>query len=170
MDLVGVVALLIACLSWAGGSLWSRSAPLPKSALVATGMEMFCGGVLLLAAGGVAGEWGTIDLAAVRARSWLAFAYLIVFGSLVGFTAYIWLLRHTAPALASTYAYVNPLVAVFLGWALAGEGLSPRILAAAALIIGSVVLITRAEGAERRRLALPAPSTVPGTTGSAADP
>jgi drug/metabolite transporter (DMT)-like permease len=140
----GVAALLFACVSWAGGSLYSRRAPLPKSALLATGMEMLAGGALLLVVGGIAGEWRSIDLAAVSWRSWLAFAYLITFGSLIGFTAYIWLLRNTTTSLASTYAYVNPLVAVFLGWLLADEALSGRIGLAALLIVISVVLITRA--------------------------
>jgi EamA domain-containing membrane protein RarD len=105
-------------------------------------MEMVAGGALLLLAGSVAGEWGQLDLGAVSATSLLTFVYLIVFGSLVGFTAYIWLLRVSTPARVSTYAYVNPVVAVFLGWAFAGEPLTPRTLIAAAIIIFAVVLIT----------------------------
>jgi drug/metabolite transporter (DMT)-like permease len=168
VDLAGVGALMVACLTWAGGSLWSRHAPLPKSALLATGMEMLAGGALLLLTGGLLGEWARVDLSAVSARSWLALLYLITFGSLIGYTAYIWLLRNTTPSLASTYAYVNPLVAVLLGWALAGETISARIVVAAALIIASVVLITRSAAADRRRVA-PVPSSAAGTTDSVAD-
>jgi drug/metabolite transporter (DMT)-like permease len=142
VDPLGGAVLLLASLSWAAGSLYSRHARFPESALLATAMEMIAGGVLLLAAGLVAGEWARLDLAAVSPKSFLAFAYLIAFGSLVGFTAYIWLLRVTTPARVSTYAYVNPVVAVFLGWALAGEPLTPRTLIAAAIIICAVVLIT----------------------------
>lgn len=142
IDLLGATVLILAALSWAAGSLYSRHARFPHSALLATAMEMLAGGALLLLAGSVAGEWARLDLEAVSLKSTLAFIYLIVFGSLVGFSAYIWLLRVTTPARVSTYAYVNPVVAVFLGWALAGEPLTPRTGIAAAIIIGAVVLLT----------------------------
>lgn len=141
VDPLGAGVLLLAALSWAGGSLYSRHAPLPAVALLGTAMEMLAGGALLLLGGGLAGEWGGLDPAAVSTRSWLALGYLIFFGSLMGFTAYLWLLRNTTPARASTYAYVNPMVAVFLGWALAGESLTWQTLLAAAVIIAAVVLI-----------------------------
>ena len=95
------------------------------------------------------GEWGRFSPALVSGRSLAAVAYLVVFGSLVAFTAYVWLLRTTSPALASTYAFVNPVVAVFLGWALAAEQVSLRTLAAAAVIVGAVVLITLGESSRR---------------------
>lgn len=139
---VGAVVLVLASLSWAAGSVYSRRAPLPQSQFLGTGMEMLAGGALLLLAGTVAGEWARLDLAAVTPRSWLALLYLIVFGSGVGFTAYIWLLRHVSIAKVATYAYVNPVVAVLLGWALAGEALSARTALAAAVIIAAVVFIT----------------------------
>jgi len=149
VDPVGGLVLLLASLSWAAGSLYSRYARFPDSALLATGMEMIAGGALLLLASAATGEWARLDLGAVSLTSLVSFAYLIAFGSLVGFTAYIWLLRVSTPARVSTYAYVNPVVAVFLGWAFAGEPLTPRTLIAAAIIICAVVLITTTYGARR---------------------
>ncbi len=142
VDSLGAAVLIVASLSWAAGSLYSRRAQLPGSPLLATGMEMLAGGALLLIASLFFGEWTRFDLSAPSLRSWIALSYLIIFGALIGFTAYIWLLRVTTPALASTYAYVNPVVAIFLGWAFAGEPLTGRTLLAAAIIIGAVVVIT----------------------------
>jgi drug/metabolite transporter (DMT)-like permease len=142
--LIGAIVLILASLSWALGSIYSRHAPLPKSAFVATGMEMFCGGALLLLLGLVTGEFTQIDLAGISTRSMLAFIYLTTIGSLVGFTAYIWLLKVEPASRVSTYAYVNPVVAVFLGWALAGEALSLRTAIASAIIIAAVAVITTA--------------------------
>ena len=142
VDLLGAGVLLFASLSWAIGSIYTRSAGLPPSPLLATAMEMLAGGVLLLVADLVTGQVAELDLGSVSLRSVLALAYLIAFGSLVAFTAYVWLLRVTTPARAATYAYVNPVVAVLLGWALAGEPLTPRTLLAAGVIVGAVVLIT----------------------------
>jgi drug/metabolite transporter (DMT)-like permease len=142
VDPLGAGALLLGALCWATGSLYSRRAPLPASPLLGTAMEMLGGGALLAVAGLVSGEWGRLDLAAATPRSLLAVGYLVVFGSLVGFTAYVWLLRVSTPPLVATYAYVNPVVAVFLGWAFAGEPVTARTLVAAAVIVGAVVLIT----------------------------
>lgn len=144
MYTAGWAVLVIASISWALGSIYSRSAALPAP-LLATSMQMLAGGALLLVAGVVTGELSGLDPASFSTRSVLALLYLIVFGALIGYSAYVWLLRVTSPALASTYAYVNPVVAVFLGWMLAGEALTPRILAASAVIVGAVALITRAE-------------------------
>ena len=141
VDLMGVGVMLLGCVSWAWGSLRSRHVPLPESPLLATGMEMLAGGAILMVLGLLTGEAGRLDLAGVSVKSVLSLSYLVVFGAL-GFVAYIWLLRVTTPALVSTYAYVNPVVAVFLGWALAGEPLTPGMLAAAAVILTGVVLIT----------------------------
>jgi drug/metabolite transporter (DMT)-like permease len=144
IDLIGTGALLLAAFLWAAGSLYARRARLPASRLLATAMEMLAGGVLLLLAGGVTGEWTRFDPARVVAHSVIAWAYLTIFGSLVGFTAYVWLLNATTPARASTYAYVNPVVAVFLGWAFAGEPITQRTLvAAAAIILAVVIIVTR---------------------------
>jgi drug/metabolite transporter (DMT)-like permease len=144
IDLLGAGVLLLASFSWAWGSITSRRLPLPRSPVLTTAMEMLAGGVLLLAASLVAGEPARFDLQAVTARSLLSFGYLIVFGSFVGFTAYIWLLRVASPALVGTYAYVNPVVAVLLGWAFAGEPLGARTLVAAAVIVAGVAVITMA--------------------------
>jgi drug/metabolite transporter (DMT)-like permease len=148
VDGVGAAALLTAALLWAIGSLWSRRVPLPSSTLLATAMEMIAGGLILLAAAGATGEWAGFSFAEVSTRSLLALGYLVVAGSLLGFSAYIFLLGATTPARVSTYAYVNPVVAVFLGWAIAGETLTPRILIAAVVIVGAVAFIIR-HGARR---------------------
>jgi drug/metabolite transporter (DMT)-like permease len=142
IDLLGVAALLVATLSWAWGSLRSRHVELPASPLLATAMEMLGGGALLLLAGLATGEPARVHLAEVSLRSSLALVYLITFGALVGFTAYVWLLRVASPVLVGTYAYVNPIVAVFLGWLILGEPITARTLFAAAVIIAGVVLIT----------------------------
>ncbi len=147
VDLLGSIVVVVAALSWAAGSLYSREAPLPSSPFLATAMQMLAGGTLLTIAGLVTGEVGRIDPAAVSARSVAAFAYLAIFGSLVAFTAYIWLLGVVSPSRASTYAYVNPLVAVLLGWAVANEPLSPRVAISAAVIVGAVAMIISASRA-----------------------
>ena len=138
----GLLVLAAGSLSWAVGSLYSRRAPLPRDAMLGTAMEMLAGGLLLFLAGLAGGEAGRIAWQDFSSRSILAFVYLVTMGSLVGFSAYIWLLRNTTPAKASTYAFVNPVVAVLLGWGLAGEPLTARTLVAAAVIIGGVALIT----------------------------
>lgn len=147
--LVPGVVLLLASIAWAAGSLYSRSAVLPAP-LLATAMQMLAGGALLLLAGVLTGEVGRADPAAFSTRSVLALLYLIVFGALIGYSAYVWLLRVTEPALASTYAYVNPMVAVVLGWLLAGERMDPGIAVAAAVIVGAVALITTSRARPRR--------------------
>lgn len=149
VDPLGAAALLTAALLWATGSLVSRRVPLPTSTLLTTAMEMIAGGLILLVVAGVTREWQGFTLAAVSTRSLLALGYLIVAGSLLGFSAYIFLLGATTPARVSTYAYVNPVVAVFLGWLLAGEPVTARTLVAAAIIVAAVALIIR-HGALRK--------------------
>jgi drug/metabolite transporter (DMT)-like permease len=105
-------------------------------------MEMFAGGILLLVAGIASGEWSLLDVSSVTPLSALSLVYLLVFGSLIGFTAYVWLLKQTTPARAATYAYVNPIVAVVLGWFFADEPLTGRTLLSAAVIVGAVVIVT----------------------------
>jgi drug/metabolite transporter (DMT)-like permease len=141
LDSLGVTVLMLAALSWAIGSLYSRGANLPSSALLGTGMEMLAGSAGLFLMATATGEWGRLDLAAVSPRSVAGLAYLIVFGSLVGFVAYTWLLRVAPTPLVSTYAYVNPLIAVLLGSLFAQEAFTPRLLMAAAVIVSAVVLI-----------------------------
>ncbi len=139
---VGATVLILASLSWAIGSLYSRKAPLPTSPLQSTAMEMLAGGLLLSAAGLVSREWVGFQPSEASFRSLISLAYLVVFGSLAGFTSYIFLLKATTPAKVSTYAYVNPIIAVILGWAIAQEELTPRTLVAAAIIVAAVVVIT----------------------------
>ena len=149
VDSLGAAALLTAALLWSIGSLYARRAKLPSSTLLATAMEMIAGGVALLVTSTLTREWKGFSLSAVSGRSVLALVYLIVAGSLLGFTAYVFLLKATTPARVSTYAYVNPIVAVLLGWVALGEALTPRILIAAAVIVAAVALIIR-HGAQRR--------------------
>jgi len=147
---ISYVALLLSPVLWSIGSLYSRGATLPVSQLQATGMEMLLGGGLLLLAATLTGEWASFDLAAISARSAAAFFYLVFIGAIIGFTAYIWLLKHTTPTKATTYAYVNPVVAVFLGWAVLSEPVTPAMLAAMTIIIFSVALISGVSLPRRR--------------------
>jgi len=142
VDRPGAIVLVVASLAWAAGSVYNRYGARPDSALMSTGLQMIAGSVGLLLVGVGAGELGTLHLARVSSASWLGWLYLVTFGSLVGFTAYVYLLRAVSPAKASTYAYVNPVVAVFIGWAIAGEPVTMRTLAAAAIILGGVAMIT----------------------------
>ncbi len=139
---VGAAVLILASLSWAIGSLYSRKAPLPSSPLQSTAMEMLAGGLLLSTAGLVSQEWVGFQPGEASFRSLVSLAYLVVFGSLVGFTSYIFLLKATTPTRVSTYAYVNPVIAVMLGWAIAQEELTLRTMIAAAIIVAAVVVIT----------------------------
>jgi drug/metabolite transporter (DMT)-like permease len=136
----GVV--LVAAFSWAAGSVYSSRRPLQVSTLMAAGMQMLAGGFLLLLLAVITRDPLRLDLAKASWTSVGAFFYLLVFGSLVGFTAYSWLLNNVAPARAATYAYVNPVVAVLLGWLIASEPLTSQMMIAAAVIIGSVIVIT----------------------------
>lgn len=155
----GALVLMLGSLSWAVGSLYGRRAPLPSPTPLATGMQMLCGGAVLVLIGAACGELAGFEPAAISTRSALAFGYLTVFGSLLGFSAYVWLLQVSTPARISTHAYVNPLVAVALGWLLGGEPITPRILVAAALSLGGIVLIVLPD----RFYAVPGPS--PGSSG-----
>jgi drug/metabolite transporter (DMT)-like permease len=140
-NLPGAAALLFASLSWATGSIYGKSARLPASQLLGTGMQMLAGGMALMLLAIVRGEWSGFEMAAVSPRSALALAYLTVIGS-SAFVAYVWLLRVAPTPLVATYAYVNPLVAVLLGYFLAQESMTVHTLLAAGLIIGSVALVS----------------------------
>ncbi|HVA59723.1 MAG TPA: EamA family transporter [Mycobacteriales bacterium] len=137
----GVGLTLIAALTWALGSVYAKTAPLPRRPLVLTGMEMLCGGAALLVVAALTGEIGQFHPGAVPVSAWASLAYLIVAGAMIGYTAYAWLLANARLSLATTYAYVNPLVAVFLGALLAGEPLTWRTAVATGCIIGGVLLI-----------------------------
>lgn len=140
VDVTGAAVLLLASFSWAAGSIYSRRARLPASLHLTTAMQMLLGGAMQIVAGLALGEWARLEISRVSLLSLLSLGYLVVFGSVLGFTAYIWLLRVTTAARVSTYAYVNPIVAVFLGWAVASEPLNLRTLLAAAVIVTAVVL------------------------------
>jgi drug/metabolite transporter (DMT)-like permease len=140
--LLGAFALVLASASWAAGSLVARREHRPRSPFLATAMQMLGGSAALLVTGTLAGEWQRLDPTTISASSVLSLLYLMTFGSVIGLSAYVWLLHVTTPAKVSTYAYVNPVVAVFLGWALAGEAVTGHTVAAAVVIVISVVLIT----------------------------
>ncbi|HMA18975.1 MAG TPA: drug/metabolite exporter YedA [Thermoanaerobaculia bacterium] len=153
VDPLGAGALMLGSFSWAFGSLLSRKAKLPKSGFLAAAMEMIAGGAWLLLFGLATGQAGKLTMAALSVKSLVSLGYLILFGSLVGFTAYIWLLGATTASRVSTYAYVNPVVAVLLGWTFAGETMTLRTILAAAIIVVAVALIIR-YGARRPPRAL----------------
>lgn len=148
---LGAFVLLAAALCWAAGSVFSRHATQSESALLAVAMQMISGGALLLLAGFVLGEHHRFDLRTITTSSRIAFLYLLIFGSLVGFTAYVWLLQVSTPARVSTYAFVNPLIAVMLGRIFLHETLPGSVLAAGALIVAAVVLITLRSGVRHSR-------------------
>ena len=141
IDPVGAGACLLASLSWSAASLYSRHAKLPARTTVSTGMQMLTGGVWMILAGVLIGELGDVRPASFSTASLGALGYLIVAGSLGAFTAYAWLIRHAPTSLVATYAYVNPVVAVVLGWAVAGEPITMRMVVAGAIIIVALVLI-----------------------------
>lgn len=152
-DLISTLACVLASLCWSSGSVLGRTARQAPDVFLAAAMQMLVGAVLLLGASAATGEFarlGTRMLTPALVGGWL---YLTIAGSLIAFTAYIYLLKVTTPARASTYAYVNPAVAVFVGWAFGGELITPRILVAAALLLGGVALITAWKGRAAQRAA-----------------
>lgn len=142
LDGIGVAAILAACVFWAFGSITSRHMKNNVEPLLAASLQMLAGGLALTLAALARGEFSQFRFAAVSAPSWWAFAYLIAVGSLIGFSTFVWLIKHATPARVSTYAYVNPVVAVFLGWLILDEPVSARVLVASAVIITAVAVIT----------------------------
>lgn len=155
----GVLTVLCGSISWAVGSFSSPRLPVPASPFVATAFEMLAAGVVMLAAGFGTGEGGRLHLAAVPVTGWLALGYLIVFGSLVAFSAYVWLLGHAQLSLTATYAYVNPVVAVALGAFILGEPVTWPILLGGAVVVTGVILVV--SGERRARRPLPAGRPIP---------
>ena len=141
---LGYLAILFASVSWAVGSIYSRVAKLPSAPFMAIGMQMLTGGILCLLFGLLTGEASRFDLAQISLQSALSLGYLIIFGSIIGFSAYIWLLKAADPTVVSTYAYVNPVVAVILGWVLAGEQMTLQDGMGATVILLAVIIITKA--------------------------
>ncbi len=143
----GLALCVTAAVSWATGSYLSRGMPLPRDPFASTGAQMLCGGLVMLIAGLAAGEASDVQPERFSTASVAAFAYLVVFGSLIAFTAYVWLLQNAPVSKVSTYAYVNPLVAVILGWLILSETISAMTLGAAAVIVASVAAIVRRQPA-----------------------
>ncbi len=154
LDPWSVLGLLGATLFWGGGMIYMRYANQPLEPFTASGIQMLCGSGWLFLTGILTGELGRLDFGTITARSVGAWCYLVVFGSLIGFSTFTWLMKHSTPAKVSTYAYVNPIVAVFLGWLVLHETVSPRIFAAAAIIIAGVAIITVAKSKKK-----PAPAS-----------
>jgi drug/metabolite transporter (DMT)-like permease len=146
----GLLLLLVASVSWALGTFLAPRLRLPGDALLSTGIQQLAGGIVLLMLGAAMGESGHLEPSTWSANSLLALGYLVVFGSLVAFTAYSWLLQHAPVSLVSTYAYVNPVVAVFLGALVLAEPVTPSILIGAAIIVAAVAFIVTREGARQR--------------------
>ncbi len=142
LNRAGVAAVLGGCVFWAIGSIYGRRVRAPAEPLAASAMQMLCGGGAALVVALASGEFAGASSAVFSLRSGLAFGYLVAVGSLVGFSTFVWLMKHSTPARVSTYAYVNPLVAVLLGWLILGEPVTGRVLAAAAVIVASVAIIT----------------------------
>ena len=150
----GAIALLIASLSWSIASALTRKLPLPPSKVMSSGAQMFAGGVWLALAAGALGEFRGFHPASVSREAWLALLYLIVAGSIIAFTAYVWLIHHESPTKVGTYAYVNPVVAVLIGYFLGGEPLGPRTILGTAFVLISVIVITTSP----RPKAIPSPA------------
>jgi drug/metabolite transporter (DMT)-like permease len=144
IDTLGAVALIVAAFSWSVSTVLTKRLPLPDSKPMSSAAQMLSGGIMLVFASAIAGDFRGFRPSAVSPGAWFALVYLIVFGSIIGFTAYIWLLHHESPTKVGTYAYVNPVVAVLVGYFLGGEALGPRTVLGTLCVLVSVVLITRA--------------------------
>lgn len=153
-DLTSLLVLCLAPILWSLGSLYSRQATLPDNIFMSTAMEMLVGGAVLLVAGLITGEAAALDLAAISTRSLISLVYLTIFGSIIALTAYVWLLQNVPPTRVATYTYVNPVIAVFLGWAVLNETLNSQTMIAVIIIVTAVILITT----QRQKRPLPTPS------------
>jgi len=142
VDLIGAAALMVASISWSIGTLFGRRAELPKSLMLTSGMEMVAGGVILFAFGAATGEGAQLHLSAISRASVFGLIYLIVLGSWIGYSAYTYLVTATTSARLGTYAYVNPVIAIFLGWLIHSEAIGARTVAAVGVIVAAVVLLT----------------------------
>jgi drug/metabolite transporter (DMT)-like permease len=158
INLPAVMLVLLACGSWAFGSIYSRNVKKPAPPFLASAMQMLCGSVALFIGALIHGELATFNPSAISGHSIAAFLYLAFIGSLVGFSTFVWLMEHSTPARVSTYAYVNPVVAVFLGWLILDEPITTRMLLAAVTIVAAVIIITTQKS---RKPATPAESLPP---------
>ncbi len=158
VDPRGAAVLVFASLAWACGSLYSKHGGMPSSPMLGVAMQSFAGGAILLIVALFAGEFRGLHLGAISLRSWLAIAYLIVFGSGIGFSAYIYILHKSSAARVATYAFVNPVVALFLGWLMAGETITLRTVIAAAVILTAVILVITAPHRTPATVTVPVPA------------
>ncbi len=161
-DLPSMLVLLLAPILWSFGSLYSRQANLPDNIFMSTAMEMLAGGVLLLIAGLLTGEAADLNVAEISRQSLVAMLYLTVFGSIIALTAYVWLLKTVHPSRAATYTYVNPIIAIFLGWLVLSEPLTPLMILAVVIILLAVVMITAHREKQTVSQIEPSPSTIQG--------
>ena len=158
---IGIIAVIIGAFSWAAGSVYGLRATTPKSSLLTAGMQMIAGSASLLVVGLVRGELSSFDPSAVSSSSLIGLTYLIIFGSLIGFTAYSWLLKNARPSMVATYAYVNPVIAVLLGWLIAGESMTGQMLIGAGIVVGSVVLITSQNSEDKEAESIEVHESIP---------
>jgi drug/metabolite transporter (DMT)-like permease len=158
VDPRGAAVLVIASFAWACGSLYSKHGEMPSSPMLGVAMQSFTGGIILLLAGMIMGEFHAFHFTAISLRSWIALGYLIVFGSGIGLSAYIYILHKSTPARVGTYAFVNPVVALFLGWLIAGEAITLRTVLAAAVILTAVILVITAPHPVSARIKEPVPA------------
>jgi drug/metabolite transporter (DMT)-like permease len=142
IDTAGAAGLIIGAISWSIASALARKLPLPSSKVMSSGAQMLAGGAMLLAVSAARGEWRGFHLLAISGTAWIALVYLVFAGSIAGFTAYVWLLHHESPTKVGTYAYVNPIVAVIIGYFLGGEPLGARTVLGGVFVLASVVTIT----------------------------
>lgn len=149
----GYAVLALASCLWAAGSIYSRHAKTSGSPFLTISRQMISGGTVLLLLGFFTGETRSLELSAISLHSWLALFYLTILGSLIGFSSYVWLMKASTPAKVSTYAYVNPAIAVFLGWALGGETLSVSLLLGASIVLVSVILVLQKNGGRKETAA-----------------
>jgi drug/metabolite transporter (DMT)-like permease len=156
-SLIGLLAVLLGSLSWSAGVVISPKLKLPTDALARTSVPLVCGAVMLLATAGITGEFRGLHWSAISLKSIFGLGYLIVFGSIVAFTAYTWLLQRVPPAVVATHTYANPVVAVLLGWLLASEPLTARVAIASVAILGAIMLIRQGERATERPVVSAAP-------------
>jgi drug/metabolite transporter (DMT)-like permease len=146
INTAGACALIVAAISWSIAASLSRKVPLPSAKAMSSGAQMLAGGVFLTLTAGLLGEFRGFHVQAISREAWLALVYLIVAGSIIGFTAYVWLIHHESPTKVGTYAYVNPVVAVLVGYFLGGEAIGPRTIVGTLLVLVSVVVLTTTPG------------------------
>jgi len=142
VDPAGAFAVIVAAIAWSAGTLFAKRVDIPKSTFLTTGMEMLAGGIINIAVGLMTGEGAHLQVAAISRDSLLGLVYLIIFGSWIGYSAYTYLVTAVTPARLGTYAYVNPCIALLLGWLIAGETIGPRTLVAMGIIVAAVILLT----------------------------